>query len=30
MGEAIEQLAHFIAETPWDAIPEAVMAIATN
>jgi 2-methylcitrate dehydratase PrpD len=24
MGEAIEQLAHFIAGTPWDAIPEAV------
>lgn len=24
MGEAIEQLAHFIADTPWDAIPEAV------
>jgi 2-methylcitrate dehydratase PrpD len=24
MGEAIEQLAHFVAGTPWDAIPEAV------
>src|SRR5262244_1715309 len=24
MGEAIERLAHFIASTPWDAIPEAV------
>src|SRR5438094_7064596 len=24
MGEAIEQLAHFIAETPWEAIPKAV------
>src|SRR5438093_1042662 len=24
MGQAIEQLAHFIAETPWDAIPKAV------
>jgi 2-methylcitrate dehydratase PrpD len=24
MGEAIERLAHFIADTPWDAIPESV------
>src|SRR5947209_17457479 len=24
MGEAIEQLAHFIAATPWEAIPKAV------
>jgi 2-methylcitrate dehydratase PrpD len=24
MGEAIERLAHFIAATPWDAIPESV------
>src|SRR2546427_3635220 len=24
MGEAIENLAHFIAETPWEAIPKAV------
>src|SRR5262247_1076765 len=24
MGQAIETLAHFIAETPWDAIPETV------
>src|SRR5262245_62509560 len=24
MGEAIEQLARFIADTPWDAVPEAV------
>src|SRR5947207_5121549 len=24
MGEAIEKLAHFIAETPWEAIPKAV------
>src|SRR5919106_5529382 len=24
MGQAIEQLAHFIAGTPWEAIPEAV------
>src|SRR5215475_2071432 len=24
MGEAVERLAHFIADTPWDAIPEAV------
>ena len=24
MGEAIEELAHFIAGTPWDAIPPAV------
>jgi 2-methylcitrate dehydratase PrpD len=24
MGEAIEQLAHFIVDTPWEAIPEAV------
>ena len=24
MGEAIEQLAHFIAGTPWEAIPKAV------
>jgi 2-methylcitrate dehydratase PrpD len=24
MGEAIEQLAHFIADTSWTAIPEAV------
>ena len=24
MGEAIEQLAHFIVDTPWTAIPEAV------
>ena len=24
MGDAIEQLAHFIAGTPWEAIPEAV------
>ena len=24
MGEAIEELAHFIAGTPWEAIPKAV------
>src|SRR5262250_829602 len=24
MGEAIEQLAHFVAHTPWDAVPAAV------
>src|SRR5258705_12387458 len=24
MGQAIEELAHFIAGTPWEAIPEAV------
>ena len=24
MGEAVERLAHFIADTPWDAIPKAV------
>ena len=24
MGEAIERLAHFVADTPWDAIPKAV------
>src|SRR5438876_2636682 len=24
MGEAIEELAHFIADTPWEAIPKAV------
>src|SRR5258708_26903186 len=24
MGEAIEQLAHFLVDTPWEAIPEAV------
>src|SRR5215471_901573 len=24
MGEAIEQLAHFVADTPWDTVPEAV------
>src|SRR2546423_15546300 len=28
MGEAIEQLAHFIAGTPWEAIPKAVRAHA--
>src|SRR5713101_1590273 len=28
MGEAIEQLAHFIAETPWEAIPKAVREYA--
>src|SRR5262245_20642154 len=24
MGQAVETLAHFIAETPWDAVPRAV------
>src|SRR5262247_2501230 len=24
MGQAIEELAHFVAETPWEAIPESV------
>src|SRR5262250_1677136 len=24
MGEAIERLAHFIADTPWDTVPAAV------
>ena len=24
MGQAIEELAHFVADTPWDAIPQAV------
>ena len=24
MGQAIEELAHFIANTPWDAIPQSV------
>ena len=28
MGEAIERLAHFVAGTPWDAIPERVRAHA--
>ena len=24
MGQAIEELAHFIASTPWEAIPKSV------
>ena len=30
MGEAIEELAHFIAGTPWKAIPKAVREHVTE